>query len=425
MLNIAVSFIALLFLLSLLAYLLILIINSSRALTINQKKAELEGDLLKARVDQIIEEKLLESEKAKLSWNGFRKFRIISKEKETKDITSFYLAPHDGKPLPGFSPGQFLTFQLQIPGQVQPVVRCYSLSDSPYHTDRYRVSIKKVPAPRNEPSAPPGLVSNYFHDSLNEHDIIDVKAPSGQFYLNMNEKTPVVLLSGGVGITPVLSMLNALVEKDSQREIWFFLGVRDKTEHVMKDHLEKMGRENPNVNLKIFYSRPGEKDLKGDDYHVEGRVTVENFKPLLPSNNYEFYICAPPPMVKDLRAGLTSWGVPKTSIHFEAFGPATVKKCTVDSKEDSKKVDTQKVNICFTKSGKTLSWDPNLTSLLELAEKNSIPLDSGCRAGNCGTCLTAIKNGEVTYLTEPGSLPEAGSCLACIAIPKGDLTLDA
>jgi ferredoxin len=126
-------------------------------------------------------------------------------------------------------------------------------------------------------------------------------------------------------------------------------------------------------------------------------------------------------MVKDLQAGLTSWGVPKTSIHFEAFGPATVKKCTVDSK----KVDTQKVNICFTKSGKTLSWDPNLTSLLELAEKNSIPLDSGCRAGNCGTCLTAIKNGEVTYLTEPGSLPEAGSCLACIAIPKGDLTLDA
>jgi ferredoxin-NADP reductase len=421
LLNIAVSFIALLFLLSLLAYLLILIINNSRALTINQKRDELERNLLKARVDQIIQEKLIESEKAKLSWNGFRKFRIISKEKETKDITSFYLAPHDGKLLPEFSPGQFLTFQFQIPGHAQPVVRCYSLSDSPYHTDRYRVSIKKVPAPRNEPSAPPGLVSNYFHESLNEHDIIDVKAPSGQFYLNMNEKTPVVLLSGGVGITPVLSMLNALVEKDSQREIWFFLGVRDKTEHVMKDHLEKMGRENPNVNLKIFYSRPGEKDLKGDDYHVEGRVTVENFKPLLPSNNYEFYICAPPPMVKDLQAGLTSWGVPKTSIHFEAFGPATVKKCTVDSK----KVDTQKVNICFTKSGKTLSWDPNLTSLLELAEKNSIPLDSGCRAGNCGTCLTAIKNGEVTYLTEPGSLPEAGSCLACIAIPKGDLTLDA
>jgi uncharacterized protein len=421
LLNIAISFIALVFLLSLVAYVLILIANSSRALAINQKRADLEGELLKVRVDQIMDEKRLESEKAKLSWNGFRKFRIVSKEKETKDITSFYLAPHDGKPLPGFLPGQFLTFQFHIPGQAQPVIRCYSLSDSPYHPDRYRVSIKKVPAPRDEPSAPPGLVSNYFHESLNEHDIVDVKAPSGHFYLNMNEKKPVVLLSGGVGITPVLSMLNALVEIDSQREIWFFLGVRDKTEHVMKEHLEKVARENLNVNLKIFYSRPGEMDLKGDDYHVEGRVTVENLKPLLPSNNYEFYICAPPPMVKDLRAGLANWGVPKTSIHFEAFGPATVKKCTTDSKKE----DAPKIDIRFTKSGKILPWNPNLTSLLEFAEKNGIPLDSGCRAGNCGTCLTAIKSGEVTYVGEPGSLPEAGSCLACIAVPKGDLTLDA
>ncbi len=425
MLNIAISFIALVFLLSLVAYVLILIANSSRALAINQKRADLEGELLKVRVDQIMDEKRLESEKAKLSWNGFRKFRITSKEKETKDITSFYLAPHDGKPLPGFLPGQFLTFQFHIPGQAQPVIRCYSLSDSPYHPDRYRVSIKKVPAPRDQPSVPPGLVSNYFHESLNEHDIVDVKAPSGHFYLNMNEKKPVVLLSGGVGITPVLSMLNALVEIDSQREIWFCLGVRDKTEHVMKEHLEKVARENPNVNLKIFYSRPGEMDLIGDDYHLEGRVTVENLKTLLPSNNYEYYICAPPPMVKDLRAGLASWGVPKTSIHFEAFGPATVKKCTTDSKADDKKEDAPKIDIRFTKSGKTLPWNPNLTSLLEFAEKNGIPLDSGCRAGNCGTCLTAIKSGEVTYVGEPGSLPEAGSCLACIAVPKGDLTLDA
>jgi uncharacterized protein len=425
LLNIAISFIALVFLLSLVAYVLILIANSSRALAINQKRADLEGELLKVRVDQIMAEKRLETENTKLSWNGFRKFRIVSKEKETKNITSFYLAPHDGKPLPGFLPGQFLTFQFQIPGQAQPVVRCYSLSDSPYHPDRYRVSIKRVPAPRGEPSAPPGLVSSYFHDSLNEHDIVDVKAPSGHFYLNMNEKKPVVLLSGGVGITPVLSMLNALVEIDSQREIWFFLGVRDKTEHVMKEHLEKVARENPNVNLEIFYSCPGEMDLKGDDYHVEGRVTVENLKPLLPSTNYEFYICAPPPMVKDLRAGLASWGVPKTSIHFEAFGPATIKKCTADSNADAKKEDAPKIDIRFTKSGKTLPWNPNLTSLLEFAEKNGIPLDSGCRAGNCGTCLTAIKSGEVTYVGEPGTLPEAGSCLACIAVPKGDLTLDA
>ena len=421
MLNTAIGSIALLFLLALFAYVLILIINSSRALTLNQKRADLEGELLKVRVDQIIEAKRLENEKARLSWNGFRKFKVVSKVKETNDITSFYLSPHDGKPLPSFFPGQFLTFQLNIEGNTHPVVRCYSLSDSPHHPDRYRVSIKKVPPPRNDPKAPPGLVSNHFHESINENDILDVKAPSGQFYLDIHAKGPVVLLAGGVGITPVLSMLNALVEIESQREIWFCLGVRNKKEHIMKEHLEKVAKENPNVNLQVFYSSPAETDFKEKDYHIEGRVKVSSLINLLPSNNYDFYICAPPPMVEDLRNDLAAWGVPKTSIHFEAFGPATVKKCTTNS--ESK--DVPKIDVSFTKSGKVFPWDPNLTSLLELAENNGIPLDSGCRAGNCGTCLTAIKSGEVSYVGEPGSLPEEGSCLACIAVPKGDLTLDA
>ena len=421
MLNIAIGFIALVFLLGLVAYLLILIANNSRILAINQQRAGLEAELLKVQVNQIMDKNRIEDEKSKLSWNGFRKFRIVSKVKETYDITSFYLAPHDGRPLPGFSPGQYLTFQLNPPDNPQPVIRCYSLSDSPYHPDRYRVSIKRVPPPKKQPDVPPGLASNYFHDSLNENDIVDVKAPSGNFYINMDAKTPVVLLSGGVGITPVLSMLNALVEIESQREIWFFLGVRNRKEHVMKEHLESVAKENPNVNLKICYSRPDESDKRDEDYHVEGRVTVDTLKSFLASNNYDFYMCAPPPMIKDLRENLAEWGVPKANVHFEAFGAATVKKIKPDSDKDT----ATKIDIRFAKSGKTLPWDPNLTSLLEFAEKNGIPLDSGCRAGNCGTCLTAITNGEVTYLVDPGSPPEAGSCLTCISIPKSDLTLDA
>ena len=237
----------------------------------------------------------------------------------------------------------------------------------------------------------------------------------------MNSKSPVVLLAGGVGITPVLSMLNALVEIESQREIWFFLGVRNKKEHLMKKHLEKIAKENLNVNLKVFYSSPEKTDLKNKDYHVEGRVTVNHLIQFLPSNNYDFYICAPPPMVKDLRTDLAAWGVPKANIHFEAFGAATVKNIKIDSAQEQ----TSKIDICFTKSEKTIPWDPNNTSLLDFAEKNNIVLDSGCRAGNCGTCLTAIKSGEVTYVGEPGTPPEEGSCLTCISIPKNNLTLDA
>ena len=421
MLNIIFSFVALVFLLGLVAYLLVLVANNSRILAISQDKAKLEAELLKAKIKSIMDKRELEAKQVKLAWSGFRKFKVVSKVPETNDITSFYLAPHDGKELPGFLPGQFLTFQITLPSQPQPVIRCYSLSDSPYHPDRYRVSIKRVPAPRDNPSAAPGLVSGYFHDSLNENDIVDVKAPSGHFYLAMTKKTPVVLLAGGVGITPVLSMLNAITEIGSQREVWFFLGVRNKKEHVMKEHLEMVAKEHENVHLRVFYSAPAETDVLNEDYHVKGRVNVENFKPILPSSNFDFYICAPPPMVKDLRTDLADWGVPKKNIHFEAFGPATVKKCKADAGEAS----NVKINIQFEKSGKTVAWDAKAASLLDFAEANGIPIDSGCRAGNCGTCLTAIKSGEVELVGEPGSEPESGSCLACISVPKENMTLDA
>ena len=421
MLNIIFSFVALVFLLGLVAYMLVLLANSLRILSISQEKVDLEGELLKAKIKSIMDRREIEAKQLNLSWNGFRKFKVVSKVEETSDITSFYLAPHDGKELPEFLPGQFLTFQIPVPTQPHPVIRCYSLSDSPFHPERYRVSIKRVPAPRNEPTAPPGLVSNYFHDSLNENDIVDIKAPSGHFHLSMTKKFPVVLLAGGVGITPLLSMLNAITEMGSQREVWFFLGVRNKKDHVMKEHLEMVARENENVRLRVFYSAPGETDVLDEDYHVKGRVNVENLKTILPSSNFDYYICAPPPMVKDLRKDLADWGVPKKNIHFEAFGPATVKGC----KAEPGKASGVKINIQFEKSGKTLVWDSKSESLLDFAELNGISIDSGCRAGNCGTCLTAIKHGKVELVGEPGSEPEAGSCLTCISIPKEDLTLDA
>ena len=421
MLNIIFSFVALVFLLGLVAYVLILLANNSRILAINQEKADLEAELLKAKIKNIMDRRELEAKQVKLAWSGFRKFKVVSKVEETNEITSFYLAPHDGKELPGFLPGQFLTFQIPVPNQPQPVIRCYSLSDSPFHPDHYRVSIKRVLAPRDNPSAPPGLISGYFHDSLNENDIVDVKAPSGHFHLSMTKKTPVVFIAGGVGVTPLLSMLNAITEMGSQREVWFFLGVRNKKEHMMKEHLEIVAKEHENVHLKVFYSAPAEMDVMNEDYHAKGRINVENIKILLPSSNFDFFICAPPPMVKDLRKDLADWGVPKKNIYFEAFGPATVKGC----KTEPGKERGVKINIQFENSGTTPVWASKASSLLDFAELHGIPIDSGCRAGNCGTCLTAIKSGKVELVGEPGTEPEAGSCLACISIPTENLILDA
>ena len=139
MLNIIFSFVALVFLLGLVAYMLVLLANNSRILSISQEKVDLEGELLKAKIKSIMDRREIEAKQLNLSWNGFRKFKVTSKEKETSDITSFYLAPHDGKELPEFLPGQFLTFQIPVPNQPQPVIRCYSLSDSPFYPDRSRM----------------------------------------------------------------------------------------------------------------------------------------------------------------------------------------------------------------------------------------------------------------------------------------------
>ncbi len=425
MFNAVLSFAALAFILALIRYIFQLISNNVRLFAITRRGFELEAELLRARVDQIIDQIQLDSRSEKVYWNGFRKFQVVLKVKETEDITSFYLSPHDGKPLPPFLPGQYLTFKLNIPGQPKPVIRCYSLSDSPNHSDYYRVTIKRLPAPEDNPDASPGLGSNFFHDFLNERDIIDVKAPSGHFYLDMSKQSPVVLIGGGVGITPVLSMLNTITEKNlrgekSKRETWFFLGVQNSADHLMKDHLETVAGDNQNVHLHVCYSRPGKNDpLEGDHYHGE-HITGNLLKRVLPSNNYEFYICAPPKMIESIRKDLADWGVPVNNIHYEAFNSDTIKKLMAAELTETE----SNIQVTFERSQKTLQWNPAAGSLLNFAEENGIMLDSGCRAGNCGTCLTAIKRGLVNYVVEPGTKPEARSCLTCISVPKTDLTLD-
>jgi ferredoxin len=153
-------------------------------------------------------------------------------------------------------------------------------------------------------------------------------------------------------------------------------------------------------------------------------VSVELFKKTLGSNNYDFYICGPPPMMESVVGDLKAWGVPDDRIHFEAFGPATVKK-KVPSADGVAAQTAGAIEVTFAKSGKTISWTAASGSLLELGEANGVKMDSGCRAGNCGTCTVALKQGDVGYLTPPGSPPNGGTCLACIAIPKSPVTLDA
>jgi ferredoxin-NADP reductase len=394
-----------------------------RTASTRQRSAE-DLALFRERARILLERTAIERDRTELSWNGKRKFVVAKREIENPvgDVCSFYLKPHDQRELPPFKPGQFLTFELNIPGQSNPVIRCYSLSQGAHIRDSYRVSIKKQGAPPKAPEGtPPGLSSNFFHDGIEEGAIVEAMAPAGEFYLNEESGRPVVLISGGVGLTPVLSMLDTLVANGSNREIWFFYGARHHKEHTMFEHMKQVDRDNPNVHMEVCYSDPIDGCVVGENYKHKGYVAVELMKSLLPSNNFEFYICGPPPMMETIVNDLEAWGVPEEDINFEAFGPATVKK----SHEAPPLADGTTFTVEFSRSNKTVEWKPSEGTLLELGEDNGIKINSGCRAGNCGTCLTAVKDGDVVYLHKPGKKPEAGSCLVCIARPNGPVVLDA
>ncbi|MEO5802126.1 MAG: 2Fe-2S iron-sulfur cluster-binding protein [Verrucomicrobiota bacterium] len=400
--------------------LLLMLYSSARAIFHEREQRQLSRERLKLMVKAAAAQ-LREAEQSKALWNGVRKFQIARKVKECEDVFSFYLAPHDGKPLPAFKPGQYLTFQLDVPGRDKPVIRCYSLSDC-HRKDFYRVTIKKAVAPPDQPGIPHGIASHLFCDTLVEGDILNVKAPSGHFFLDVNKPTPVVLISGGVGITPMLSMANALLESGSKREIWFFFGARNGDEFIQRDHLLKLAVEHENFHLNVCFSKPRPTEEAGRDYQHAERVSVDLMKKLLPSNNYEYFICGPGAFMKSITDGLETWGVPDSAVFFEAFGPATVKKAAPKVVVEA---GAPTIQVNFSRTGKIASWKPQLGSLLDLADELGIKIESGCRAGNCGTCLVAIKSGNVDYVTEHGASSEDGSCLTCICKPKTDLVLDA
>ena len=361
-----------------------------------------------------------------LAWEGFREFSVQRREFEdgNHSICSFYLVPLNGNPLPVFNPGQFLTFKLLIEDpnthESKTVVRCYSLSDAP-RPDYYRISVKRVPAPAGQPDVPPGLSSNFFHDHVKEGNQVLVKAPSGHFHLMTEESLPIVLIGGGIGITPMLSILNTVLEQENNNEVWLYYGLRNGDEHIMKAHLQTLAKTHDNFNLHVCYSAPNKNDMEGIDYQHNARVGLPLLRATLKLMRYQFYVCGPKAMMESLVPGLEDWGVSSNDIYYESFGPATL----IKHKKTAPVVSsTNPINITFSQTGKNILWDPAADSLLEFAETNDIEVESGCRAGSCGTCQTTVKAGEVDYNQEPDADVSPGHCLLCISKPKNDLTLE-
>jgi ferredoxin-NADP reductase/MOSC domain-containing protein YiiM len=357
------------------------------------------------------------------AWQGFRPFIVSQKVPESQSMTSFYLMPEDREPLPPYMPGQFLTFKLNIPGIPRPVIRTYTLSDCPCHAEYYRITVKREPQPED-----PEIISgsNYFHDMVEAGTRLQVAASRGDFFLDPKEETPVVLLSGGVGMTPMISMFNAIVDSGSKRPVWFIHGTRNGLHHAMGEHMRQIVAEHDNIKVHIRYSRPRPEDIQGRDYDSIGHVTVNLLKELLPDNDMDFYLCGPPPFMHSLIKGLWEWDVPEHRIRFELFGPDALMLEGARPKRRQKKkaVEEENYKIVFSQSQITAQWDPESENLLNFAEEQGVFPDFSCRAGICQTCGYGLLEGRVDYNFDPLAPPYPGQVLLCCTRPKSDLVID-
>ncbi|ERN41003.1 flavodoxin reductase (ferredoxin-NADPH reductase) family 1 [Rubidibacter lacunae KORDI 51-2] len=353
------------------------------------------------------------------TWSGWRDFVVACKVKESAEITSFYLKPKDGGKLPDFKPGQFLTVKLSIPDLSRPTIRTYSLSDyaptagagDERHHQYYRLSIKREGPPKGQ-DVPPGLASNFMHDRVEEGTVILAKPPSGKFVIDPEATVPLVLLSNGVGITPMLAMAKAATRANRDRPVWFLHGARNGNYHAFHGDALAIS-DAPSYCVRYRYSRPRLEDE--GKYDSEGYVDAEFVKATVGTQDAEFYICGSPSFMQSLQDGLKDWGVPESRVFFESFSKP--KKVAADPAAE---IDGLAAEVVFAKSGKTATWTPAGGTLLEFAEANGVDAASSCRGGICLTCMCALTSGEVEYLEPPTGEPDEGAVLVCISKPKTD-----
>lgn len=355
------------------------------------------------------------------AWQGYRRFVVQHVVDEAEGIRSIYLAAEDRRPLPRYLPGQFLTLRVQVPGVNQSVVRCYSLSDHP-RPDYYRITVKAVP-PEFDNQRAKGKTSRYLTRGLRVGDVLEAQAPRGDFYLQEDPR-PAVLIAAGIGITPLLSMAATMLNQDCQRKVILFYGVRNSSEHAFRQSLATMATENQRLHYLPCYSQPLPADRCHKNVALDRRVDVELVRRTLPDPDFPCYVCGPGVFMQEMVAELRSWGVAEDDLHFESFGPSTIKRSVEATATTS--ADGITASVLFEQSGTSATWNEESGSLLELADRQGLSLPSGCRSGNCGMCAARLIKGQVRYSEPPIAPLDPGFCLTCIARPdSAELVLDA
>lgn len=338
-------------------------------------------------------------------WTGFRGLRVVETRRESPNVLSIEFESADGAPLPRSRPGQYLTLRIPDAGNPAPL-RSYSLSGGTA-AGRYRISVKREVH---------GLVSRWLHQNAEQGTIVEVAAPRGDFYLG-EDGGPVVLVSAGIGITPVLAMLHALSSQRSEREIHWLHITRDEQSMAFGPEVSKLIASLPGADSRVFYTS----DTGRPDAHTIAALH-------LPLDAY-VYLCGPAGFMTDIRSALQGAGIDAARIHTELFGalPPINPGIVVAPRPTPHQPDGPAgagPPVSFSRSGITANWAVDYGSILELAEACDVPTRFSCRSGVCHTCVTPIIEGAVAYDPPPLELPNDGTALICVAQPTEGLVLD-
>lgn len=352
------------------------------------------------------------------AWSGFRPLTVAAIDPESESVVSVRFEDPGGDPLPAPLPGQYLTLRVDPGDGRRPVLRNYSLSGDP-GAGSYRIAVKREPG---------GVASGYLHTRLAAGDVLDVGAPRGTFVLDRGS-TPVLLISAGIGATPMLAMLHALAEARSDREVRWWHGARSGRAQAFGDEARALLASLPNARSRVFFSRPGEADVQGRDFDVAGRLTATALAELEPPRDAEAYVCGPGPFMDEISAGLAAAGIDASRIHTEPFGPAPGQTPGIAATPTRPPhlpagAPGDGPLVEFARSDLALPWSDDYGSLLELAEACDVPVRWSCRTGVCRSCESALIAGAVDYRPEPVEPPADGSALICCSRPRDDVVVD-
>ncbi len=353
------------------------------------------------------------------AWPGFRTLAVTGIERSSESVLSLLLADPGGSALPPAMPGQFLTLRLRPALDAQPLLRSYSLSGAP-GASTYRISIKREPH---------GAASQFVHDHVQAGDLLEVAAPRGSFILRSGA-APVLLISAGVGATPVLAMLHALAAAGSDREVWWLHGARSRAEEPFAAESRSLLAALPHGHRYVCYSRPGPDDVAGGDYEAVGRLSRSALEALDLPRAADTYICGPTAFMAEVSEALVALGFDRSRIRMEIFGSAPsqtpgIAAAAARPVHPPPGQPGDGPQVAFARSGLTVRWARDCGSLLDLAEACDVPVRWSCRTGVCHTCETGLMSGTVSYEPDPVDDPADGSVLICCSRPdEEDLVLD-